>query len=98
MKSRPPSRRKVKGSIREEIKFATKKLENDVKGDKYSAMVKSMSGKPPLQLRAAGGGGKQLKREGAIADINALYIKKPANPDQNVSTGNNKDQMDIDNM
>lgn len=93
-----PKPKKGKGSIREEINFAAKKLENDVKGDKYSAMVKSMSSKPPSQLQAAGGRGKKLKREGAIADINALYIKKGSNPDQNVSTGNNnKDQMDIDN-
>ena len=43
----------------------------------------------------------KLKREGAIADIRLLYKKETpatsANPDQNISTGNNNDLMDIDN-
>ena len=64
--------------------------------DRYGEMVKSMS--TTSQLQGAGRG--KLKREGAIADINALYkkAKLPSNPDQTVS-GNNKpasgDLMDI---
>ena len=90
-----PRPKKVKAKVRDEINFVAKKMEIDGKGNKYVDMVKSMSNKQaersgvpapkaPSQLQAAGGGGKKLKREGAIADINALY-KRPANPDQNNS-------------
>jgi len=41
--------------------------------------------KAPSQLQAAGGG-KKLKREGAIANINALYEKvTPTNCDQSLN-------------
>ena len=88
--------------------LSQKKMEIDSKGNKYVDMVKSMSNKQaersgvpapkaPSQLQAAGGGGKKLKREGAIANINALY-KRPANPDQNNSmTRLGNDLMDVDN-
>jgi hypothetical protein len=62
---------------------------NEVKGNKYSGMVKATFGKAlgaPLQLQAAGG--KVLNREGAIANINTLYKYKkvtPTNPDQTQS-------------
>ena len=84
-----------------------KKMENKGKGDKYVNMVKSMSNKQaersgvpapkaPSQLQVAGGG-KKLKREGAIANINALY-KRPANPNQNNNmTQLGNDLMDVDN-
>jgi hypothetical protein len=98
-----PKKGKAKGkaNVREEIKFVAKKMENEIKGDKYGDMMKSMSSNPPLQVQAAGGGSRKLKREGAIADINALYKKVTvvsANvSDQNVSNGNNNtDLMDID--
>ena len=70
-------------------------------------MVKTMFGKPaenshpgqkpalvaPLQLQAAGG--KKLKREGVIADINALYKKvTPTNPDQTQSLKCSQPEMD----
>jgi hypothetical protein len=107
-----PKPKKVKAKVRDEIDFAAKKMDNEVKGNKYGDMVKSMSSnraersgmpppKAPSQLQAAGGGSKKLKREGAIADINALYSKKvtPTNPDQNdnMTRNNNNDLMDIDN-
>jgi len=96
-----PKKDKAKVQVREEIKFAAKKMKNEVKGNRYDDMMKSMSKRPPSQLQETGGGGKKLKREGAIADINALYEKvtpASANSDQNVSHGNNNtDLMDIDN-
>ena len=56
--------------------------------------------KAPSQRQAARQGGKKLKREGAIADLNVLYEKVPANPDRNngmTQTNNNHDDlMDID--
>ena len=69
-------------------------------------MVKTMFGKPaeenpgqkpalkaPSQLQAVGG--KKLKREGAIADINALYKKvTPTNPDQTQSSKHSQPEMD----
>jgi hypothetical protein len=103
-----PKPKKVQAKVRDEINFAVKKMENEVKGNKYGDMVKSMSStnqaersgvpapKAPSQLQAAGGGGKKLKREGAIADINALVTPASANPDQN-DIRNNNDLMDIDN-
>ena len=73
-----PKLKKVKAKIHNEINSVAKKMENEGKGDKYVDMVKSMSNKQaewsgvpapkaPLQLQAAGGGRKKLKREGAIA-------------------------------
>ena len=106
-----PKPKKVKAKVRDAIDFAAKKMGIEVKGDKYGDMVKSMfnkqaerSGVPapkaPSQLQAAGGGSKKLKREGAIADINALYKKvTPANPDQNnnmIPNNNDSDLMDVD--
>lgn len=88
-----PKPKKVKVKVRDEIDSAAKKMENEAKGNKYGDMVRSMSSKKPempvpSQLQA-GGGGRKLKREGAVADINALYkTVTPGNPDQNV--------MDID--
>ena len=96
---KPKKVKVVKVPVRDEINMAAKKIvENEVKGNKYSGMVKTMFGKQaeehpgrkpaleaPSQLQAAGG--KMLKREGAIADINALYKKvTPANPDQTQSS------------
>jgi hypothetical protein len=86
---RPKKVKVVKVPVRDGIDMAAKKIvENEVKGNKYSGMVKTMFGKPalgaPSQLQAAGG--KRLKREGAIADINALYRKvTPTNADQTQS-------------
>jgi hypothetical protein len=82
-----PKPKKVKAKLREEITSTAKKMENKVKANK-----------PPSQLEVeAGGGGKKLKREGAIADINAFYNKVTGTgPDQNVSSENNNDLMDID--
>ena len=81
-------------------------LENEVKGNKYGNMVKSMSNgqsgipatEASLQFQA-GGGGKKLKRERAIADINMLYKKvAPANPNPNNNMAQNdiNDLMEID--
>ena len=96
---KPKKVKVVKVPVRDEINMAAKKIvENEVKGNKYSGMAKTMFGKQaeehpgrkpaleaPSQLQAAGG--KMLKREGAIADINALYKKvTPANPDQTQSS------------
>ncbi|KAF8222298.1 hypothetical protein L208DRAFT_1323430 [Tricholoma matsutake] len=91
-----PRLKKVKKvPVCDEIDMAAKKMvENEVKGNKYSGMVKTMFSKPagehqgqkpalgaPSQLQAVGC--KVLKREGAIADISALYKKAtPTNPDQ----------------
>jgi hypothetical protein len=100
-----PKPKKFKAKVRDEIDFAAKKItDNEVKRNMYSDMVKSMSApKPPSQLQAAGGG-RKLKREGAIADINALYKKVTStNPHQNNNTPasgndlNNLSVMDIDN-
>ena len=69
-------------------------------------MVKTMFGKPaeenpgqkpalkaPSQLQAVGG--KKLKREGVIADINALYKKvTPTNPNQTQSLRWSQPEMD----
>lgn len=71
-----PKLKKVKVKVRNEIDFATKKIEeNQVKGNKYGDMLKSISSKQATeqssrmpapkalsQLQAAGGG-KKLKRE-----------------------------------
>lgn len=79
--------KKVKAKVRDEINFAAKKMENEDKEDKYHDMVSPClvtiympAPKAPSQVQAArqGGGkqgGKKLKREGAIADINALDKK-----------------------
>jgi hypothetical protein len=95
---RPKKVKVVKVPVRDGINMAAKKIvENEVKGNKYSGMVKTMFGKPagehpgqkpalgaPLQLQAVGG--KRLKREGAITDINVLYRKvTPTNADQTQS-------------
>lgn len=95
-----PKPKKEKVKVRDEINLVAKnlKIENEVKKNKYAVMMESTPSKPPSHRQAAEGGGSMLKREGAIADINALYKKKVANSNQNVSTGNNNsDLMDIDN-
>ena len=92
-----PKPKKVKAKIHDEINFAAKKMSDEVKGDKYgeSDEMESIYMPPSQHQTTVGGGSKKLKREGAIADINALY-KKASNPDQNVSTENNiSDLMDI---
>ena len=50
--------------------------------------------KPPLQHQEAGGGGRKLKREGVIADINALYEK--VTPATGSGNSNQTGMMDID--
>jgi hypothetical protein len=108
-----PKPKKVKVKLRDDINFAAKKIEEDeVKGNKYGNMLKSVSSKPAAEqsggmpvpkvpLRARGG--KKLKREGAIADIKALCKRvTPETPDQssqdNMSQNDiNFDVMDIDN-
>ena len=99
LEEQTPKPKKVKAKVRDEINLATKKMEYEIREDKSGDI--SMSSKLPLQLQVAGGGGRKLKREGAIADISLLYKKETpatsANPDQNISTGNNNDLMDIDN-
>lgn len=98
-----PKPKKMK--VRDEINFAARKIEEDkVKGDKYGGMVESMfidkraepgmpAPKAPSQLQVAGKG-KKLKREGAIADINALYKgATPANPGS-VSSKHQNDAKD----
>ena len=107
-----PKPKKVKVKVRDEINIAAKNMEeNEVKGSKYGDMVKSMSSKraeqssgmpaskAPLQLQAVGGG-KKLKREGAIANINALYGKvTPANHDQSLNhSQDNMTRNDINNV
>lgn len=96
-----PKPKKTKAKVREEIDFAAKKMKEvqaKLEINKYADMLKSH--KPSSQLEAVGGSGSQrkLKREGAIADISAMYKKVTvATADQNVSTGNNNnDVMDID--
>ena len=96
-----PKLKKTKAKVCKEINFAAKKMEEvqaKLEKNKYADMV--MSHKPSSQLEAVGGSGSQrkLKREGAIADISAMYKKvTAATADQNVSTGNNNnDLMDID--
>ena len=64
-----PKPKKVKPKLRDEINLAAKEMENEVKGNKYGNMVKSMSNgqsgipdtEASLQFQA-GGGGKKLKR------------------------------------
>ena len=94
----------IKVPVHNEIDIAI--VENGVKGSKYSGMMKTMFSKPaeenpgqkpaleaPSQLQAVGG--KKLKREGAIADINALYKKvTPTNPDQTQSSKCSQPEMD----
>lgn len=101
-----PKPKKIK--VRDEIKLAAENINKEI-GSKYSGMVKSMSSdsdkqgempapKAPLQLQAEGEErkGKKLKREGAIADISALYKKvSPANPE--MSSKHQNEVMDIDN-
>ena len=91
MMRRHPSQKKVKVikvPVHDEINMAAKKIvESEVKGNIYSGMVKTTFSRPAeehlgqkpalealLQLQAVGR--KMLKREGAIADIKALYTKK----------------------
>ena len=99
LEEQTPKPKKVKAKVHDEINLATKKMEYEIREDKSGDI--SMSSKLPSQLQAAGGSGRKLKREGAIADISLLYKKEmpatSANPDQNISTGNNNDLMDIDN-
>jgi hypothetical protein len=73
-----PRLKKMKVKMRDEISVATTKiLEIEKKGNKYAGMVNSMgsSGKPaskpevPSHSQFQAVGGRQLKREGAIADI-----------------------------
>ena len=70
---REPKVKKVKVKMRDEINVAaTKILENEQEGNKYASakMVNPMglSGKPASKVPSHSGG-RQLKREGAIADI-----------------------------
>jgi hypothetical protein len=92
-----PKPKKVKAKVREEIDLAAKKMEDEGKGDKYAGMIMPVSNKPSSQLQAVRGGGKKLKREGAIADINALYYKKVTLAHANALANPDNDLMDIDN-
>ena len=105
---KPKKVKVIKVPVRDEIDMAAKKIvESEVKGNRYSGMVKTTFSRPaeehpgqkpaleaPSQLQAAGG--KMLKREGAIADIKALYTKKvtPANPDQTQSLRRSQPETD----
>ena len=59
LKSRRPKPKKVKAKICDEISLATKKMEYEIRGDKSGDI--SMSSKLPLQLQAAGGGGREVE-------------------------------------
>jgi hypothetical protein len=81
---RGPKPKRVKVKTRDEINVATTTIfEDENGGNKYAKMVNSMglSGKPvskvPSQFQAVGG--RQLKREGAIADIKKLVDGKKLN-------------------
>jgi hypothetical protein len=104
-----PKLKKVKVKVRDEINIMAKKIEDKTQGtrNKYGNMVKSMSstraedqssGKPasktPSQVQAMGG--RRLKREGAIADINAMYDQDATPTNADLST-NHSDLMEIDN-
>jgi hypothetical protein len=97
-----PKPKKVKVKVHNEINIMAKKTEDKTQGmwSKYGDIVKTMAtaqaedgsnrkpaSKIPLQAQAMGG--RRLKREGAIADIKAMY-------DQLVSI-NHSDLMEIDN-
>jgi hypothetical protein len=103
-----PKPKKMKVKVCDEINIAVKKIEDGTQGtwNKYGDMVKSMSGmqaedgpsrkpasKMPLQDWAVGG--RRLRREGAIADINALY-DQVVTPTPDLST-NRSDLMEINN-
>jgi hypothetical protein len=102
--------RPKKMRMRDEINFAAQKIDEDkAEGNKYGGMVESVFGdkqaapsdgmpaSEALSQHQAAGKGKKLKREGAIADINALYKKAtPANPGMPVSTKHQNQVMNID--
>jgi hypothetical protein len=74
-----PKPKKMKTKTRDEINAATTKIEKEKEGNKYAKMVNSMgsSGKPASNVpshssQSQAVGGRQLKREGAIADIKKL--------------------------
>jgi hypothetical protein len=94
--------------VHDEINIMAKKIEDETQGtwSKYSDIVKSMlttragdgsnrkpASRTPLQAQAMGG--RKLKRERAIADINVKDVTL-ANPDLSTNR-HGSDLMEIDN-
>lgn len=103
-----PKLKKVKVKVRDEIDIAMKKIEknkvqnvsvNTLKSSNHAGEDLEGSLPAPEALSQVPVGGKRkLKREGAIADIRALYEQEaPVNPDRSSKRSQQKDLMDNNN-